>query len=287
MKPGFCVVGCGRVGTTLVRLLTEKGYECVGVSSRSESSAKNAAEICGCPYTTDPWDVTRKAELVFLSTPDGVIEAVCDRIAEKNGFKENASVLHLSGAHPSSILGSAKKNGAMIGSMHPLQSFAKEGEGNPFDSIVVSLEGEKTPVETARTLATELGANCVDIQTGAKTLYHASAVVASNYLVALLSFSFDTLIASGVKEEEVFSVLGPLIKGTLANIEKSGISMALTGPIARGDAETVSRHLHAFSEKMPEYLPLYRELGKRTLQIAEENLSKAAAEAIRKELDSF
>ncbi len=193
--------------------------------------------------------------------------------------------LHCSGALPSTILSSVKECDAFAGSMHPLQSFASvEIEKNPFQDIIISLEGEKEAVSAARKIATDLGATCFTIQTEAKTLYHASAVVASNYLVTLLDLSLKLIEAAGISGADALKALKPLIEGTLSNIEKTGITRALTGPIVRGDIETVKRHLEDIGSKTPDLLDLYKTLGFHTVDIAMAGggLSESSVQKLKK-----
>lgn len=270
MKPSFAIIGCGKVGAALGKFLANAGYKPAGFASKSLSSARKAAEISGSDnFSVIPWEITRKADIVFITTPDSAIADTCNSISLHSGFCKNGVVLHCSGALPSTILASVKECGAFAGSMHPLQSFASvEIKKNPFQDIIISLEGEKEAVSAARKIATDLGATCFTIQTEAKTLYHASAVVASNYLVTLLDLSLKLLEAAGISGADALKALKPLIEGTLSNIEKAGITRALTGPIVRGDIETVKRHLEDIGSKTPDLLDLYKTLSFHTVDIA-------------------
>ncbi len=271
MKPSFSIVGCGRVGTALAIFLTEAGYIPSGLASKSLTSAKRAADLIGClNYTDILWEATNKADIVFITTPDGTIEDVCSKIADKNGFKPECVILHCSGALTSDILSSARACGASIGSMHPLQSFAstKEYKINPFSGIVTSVEGDKKAVDEATLITQDLGSVCISIQTDTKILYHASAVVASNYLVTLLDLSLNLICRAGVPAKDAFKGLKPLIEGTLSNIEHMSVQDALTGPIARGDIKTIENHLSEIAAKTPALLSLYKILGLYTIDIA-------------------
>lgn len=286
-KPSFAIVGCGRLGTSLGKHLSDTGYPLIGLTSKSLESVKQTARIINTDKFGDmsPWEVTKSADVVFITTPDDVITDACKNLAENGGFKTGAIVLHCSGAHPSTILSSAKASGALIGSMHPLQSFAsKEISGNPFQGIIVSVEGDDVAVEVAKKMATDLDAVCITIRTDSKTFYHASAVVASNYLVALLHLAVKLMVTAGISEEESFNVLRPLINGTLSNIEKAGLTKALTGPIARGDDETVRGHITAIVSRTPELISLYKSLGIYTVDIAQEkgDLSEDTINKLRK-----
>ncbi|MEA3427647.1 MAG: Rossmann-like and DUF2520 domain-containing protein, partial [Thermodesulfobacteriota bacterium] len=252
------------------KFLTKAGYNIAGLASKSLSSAKRAADIIKTNNISDvPWEVTKKADIVFLTTPDNAIADTCNNISIHLGFRKNAVVLHCSGALSSAVLSSAKKCNAFIGSMHPLQSFASiVPDDNPFKDIIISVEGEKDAVNKARKIATDLGAECLTIKAEAKTLYHASAVVASNYLVTLLDMSFRLIKEAGITDRDAFKALKPLIQGTLSNIEKVGITNGLTGPIVRGDIETLKKHIEEIGAITPDLLNLYKTLGFYTIDIA-------------------
>ena len=286
MKPSFAIIGCGKVGTALGIFLTAAGYRAAGFASKSLSSAKQAAAVVQSGRFSDvPWEITGNADVVFITTPDSAITGVCDSIANNKGFADNAVVLHCSGALPSTILSTAKTCGAHAGSMHPLQSFATaDYSTNPFQGIIVALEGENYAVKAAKEIATDLGGTGVTILTEAKTLYHASAVVASNYLVTLLDLAFRLIGEAGIAGRDAFNILKPLIEGTLSNIEKVGISEALTGPIVRGDVKTVENHVEEIGLKTPELLALYKTLGFYTIDIAmvKETISKSSIKKLKR-----
>lgn len=285
MKSSFAVVGCGKLGSALSEQLVNAGYRPEGFSSRTLTSAEKAARLAGIDrFGTIPWEITASADIVFITTPDDAIGETCKEIAENNGFKEQAIVLHCSGSLPSTILAVPDSLPVSTGSMHPLQSFATVTKGvNPFSGINVAVEGKTIAVEKAKEIATDLHANSFTIKTDAKTLYHASAVVASNYLVTLQGMAFKLIEAAGISPDDAYSVLGPLIEGTVSNIKKTGIADALTGPIVRGDVETVRTHIQSINAKTPEFTHLYKTLGLYTLTVAEErgSLSKAVSKQLR------
>ena len=286
MKPQIAIVGCGRVGTALAVWLHRAGYPVCGLASRRLQSAQAVAALIGPrPCSQEPQAVTAEADVVFITTPDGAIETVCRHIAATGGFRAGSIVLHCSGALPSTILAPARQAGAWIGSLHPLQSFAVPTlDRNPFAGIIVSVEGDGPALQAAEALAADLNAHPQQILTEAKTLYHAAAVVASNYLVTLLDLAFGLLQRAGVAPRDAHGVLRPLIDGTLANVARIGPPAALTGPVARGDRETVAHHLEAIGAQHPESLALYRALGIATVNVAEKggHLDAAQAEALRR-----
>lgn len=250
--------------------LADAGYTPIGFSSRSMTSAKRIEKVVGGKGICfdRPWEAAKVAGIVFITTPDHAIEETCRIIVKNRGIREKSIVLHCSGALPSTILSSVHSCHASAGSMHPLQSFAAENSKNPFQNIMVAVEGDEDAIQMAEAIACDLGAQPFNIRTEGKTLYHAAAVVASNYLVTLMDLSFKLIAASGVSESDAYNVLKPLIKGTLTNIENVGIPDALTGPIARGDAEIVEKHMAAIRLLSPDLLAQYKMLGSATIKIA-------------------
>ena len=270
MKPNIAIIGCGKVGTSLAFFLSEAGYRIVGLYSKTRASAENTARLIDGPEPARfPCDVTRTADVVLITTPDDVIADACQVIAGHDGFGENNAVLHCSGALPSTILAPAREAGAVAASMHPLQSFAAaRTDINPFEGINMAVEGDGPAVALASRMALDLGANVHAIKTEGKTLYHAAAVTASNYLVTILDLALKMLQAAGMEPAVGFSILKPLIDGTLNNIEKIGIPEALTGPIARGDVDTVAAHIEHIVAQVPELKTLYCQLGIDTAGVA-------------------
>ncbi len=271
-KKEFCLIGCGRLGINLAVFLSKQGFIPRAFASKNLESAENAFGFTGNGEVYEnPVKAVKTSNIVFITTPDTMIEPVCENIAKNNGFNKNSVVFHLSGALSSKILKSAKQNGAYIGSIHPLQAFApyEQGQESPFKGINISLEGDDKAIELGKEIVNALRANSFTIPTDAKTLYHASAVVASNYLVTLEYFALELLKKADQPEEKAYDILEPLILGTLKNIKARGCINALTGPVARGDDEIVSRHLKDIDKKMPQFSKLYRMLGKYTLDIAE------------------
>ncbi|MCK5836765.1 MAG: DUF2520 domain-containing protein [Desulfobacula sp.] len=267
----FCVIGCGRLGISLAVFLSRQGFIPRAFSSKSRESSQRALGFVGKGrvYETAV-DAVKTCDLVFITTPDTLIEPVCEQIAAQGGFNSDSMVYHLSGALSSSILASAKQKGAGTGSIHPLQAFApyEDGQGSPFKGINMSIEGDDAAIDFGKEIVNALRANSFTIPTHAKTMYHAAAVVASNYLVTLEHFALELLKEANLSEENAYDILEPLIMGTLNNIKAQGSIKALTGPVARGDDEIVSRHLLDIDKKLPKFSSLYRLLGKHTLDIA-------------------
>jgi predicted short-subunit dehydrogenase-like oxidoreductase (DUF2520 family) len=271
----FAIIGCGKVGVTLAWHLAHIGYLPIGFASRRSASAHAAAECAGGGRVCrDPWEAAADADLVFITTPDATISSVAACLAEQKGLKRGAVVLHCSGALSSEIIATVRRCGAHAGSLHPLQSFAAPTfPENPFRGIVMAGEGDDEALDFARDIAAGFQAVFLKIETAHKTLYHAAAVAASNYLVTLLAASTRLLEESGIAPENTLQVLLPLVRGTLKNIEKRGVAEALTGPIARGDVATVEAHCRKIEQSLPDLLPFYQVLGRYTLPLVQGKVS--------------
>ncbi len=270
MAERFAVVGAGKVGSALARLLSRAGHEFLGAADTRPDAARAACEFAGegTPSADAP-SLTRRAELVFITTPDGQIEPACDEIARQGGFVEGTVVAHCSGALPSSVLRGARLAGARVGSLHPLQAFATAEQAvKLLPGSYCCIEGDEEAVEVLERVAEALGARPLSIATEAKPLYHAVAVLASNYLVGLEHAALKAAQAAGLDRAEALRALMPLIKGTVSNLEAVGIPDALTGPIARGDVETVRGHIAALEARLPALAPVYKLLGRETLEVA-------------------
>ncbi|MCD4742265.1 MAG: DUF2520 domain-containing protein [Desulfobacteraceae bacterium] len=273
----FSIIGCGRTGTNLAVYLTKAGFVPAGFFSKTRASAlkaQKAVNNAGLIFDTAV-QACQNTDILFITTPDDTIENVCSDIASKNGFKNNISVFHLSGALSSEILASAqqsdpKQSDINIGSIHPLQSFTpyEKGQASPFSGINISVEGTEGAVRVGEKIVTALNANSFTLPTNAKMLYHAAAVVASNCLVTIENFAINLLQKADLSEEKAYEILEPLIMGTLNNIKNKGSVNALTGPVARGDSDIVSSHINAIKKDMPEFSLLYKIMGKYTLEIA-------------------
>ncbi|EEG77255.1 Rossmann-like and DUF2520 domain-containing protein [Dethiobacter alkaliphilus] len=265
----IAIVGAGNVGTSLAVLLQQAGHQICGIASRTESSAARAAQRVNAPYSTEPTQFTKQADLVFITTPDRVISEVCHQIASQNGFKPQSIVAHTSGAHSSKILDSAAELNARPISFHPLQTFANPDAGiKNLPGSFITIEGQEEALPAARQLVDDLSCKLLEIPTEGKELYHAAACIACNYFTTLIDSALTVMEKAGVKKEDGLPALYPLIAGTLKNISQVGTTNALTGPIARGDTQTVQAHLTQMEKQIPEIIPLYHLLGQATADVA-------------------
>jgi predicted short-subunit dehydrogenase-like oxidoreductase (DUF2520 family) len=264
--PTIGFIGAGTTGTALAVRLAQDGYQVIAVSSRSLTSAeKLAGRISSCHVYNGAQEVADIAQLVFITTPDDIIPEVA---AEVQWHKEQ-SVAHCSGAHSVDILELAKQRGANTGCFHPLQTFASVNQA--IDNIpgsTFAIEAEEPLLGILKEMATALEGDWVTLKAGDKVLYHAAAVFACNYLVTLVKLATDLWQTFGVPPAQAIKALMPLLRGTLSNIENVGLPNCLTGPIARGDLGTISRHLESLEKQAPTLLNIYKELGRETIPIS-------------------
>lgn len=265
----IAIIGAGNVGKVLGYALYKRGYTIASAFSRSEKSRKLAANLFQCPVYSDPEKAAYEAEVVFLTTPDRVIEEVCAAIASKKGFRKGQIVLHTSGAHSSTILFSARNMGADVLSFHPLQTFPELEAGlRSLPGTFFAVEGDEKALPLAEELVDAMEGKMLTIPTEMKPLYHAAACVACNYLVSLMDVSLRMYRVMDISPEKAFEALSPLIFSTMGNIKALGPEKALTGPVSRGDSSTISSHIDIMRKLTPELLPLYRSLGLYTVDLA-------------------
>ncbi len=267
----LAVVGAGNVGISLALCLREKGFTVVGACCRREKSSRRAAEILGCRFDLLPSRFTPEAEIVFITTPDRVIEETCRRLAEEGGILPGQVVLHTSGACSSEILKTAREQGAMALSLHPLQTFPAVKAGvSQIAGTYFTLEGDEGALPVGKALVEALEGHLLFIKTTLKPLYHAAACVACNYFVSIVDLALQLAQKAGVPRAEALPALMPLLEGTLASLKERGSPQALTGPIDRGDSPTISAHLQSLEKMAPEITELYCLLGRYTAQVARE-----------------
>ena len=232
--------------------------------------------------------------LIFLTVPDDAVAEVAASLAQLGELiPANVAFVHASGALELDVLAPLRRHHA-VGSFHPLRSFPEPGPPGAFSGIVIGVDASSESLRRVlNRVARDLGAKPKKVDDAQRAVYHAAAVFASNYVVALLAEAIGLLERSGWTETEAVQGLVPLAEGAIANVRKRGPVAALTGPIRRGDAQTVRRHLaalaeldaHAVSAGRRRKTDLYRMLGDVALEIAQEaGLKPAAAEQTRRAL---
>lgn len=253
------VVGRGRLGSSLRRALAEAGIDCALVSGRDAPAIQERL-------------VKAPVAIVFLAVPDPAIEPTAAAIAE-GAPPAGPAFVHLSGAHGLAPLRPLADLGSAVGAFHPLQSFPAERGPEAFVGSMFGINASRPELlDRLQQLAAALGGTARLVPDGDRALYHAAAVIASNYLNSLAAEAARVLAAIGWSREESVSALLPLLRGAVENLEVLGLPGALIGPIRRGDGATVARHLRALGslpgDRAERTRRLYLLLGAVALELA-------------------
>ncbi len=272
MRIGF--IGAGKVGTAFGRYLHAHGVIISGYHDHHADKAAHACEMTRGRSFEKADDLARASDLLLFTTQDDRIAGACEALAARKAIGPDLLVGHMSGAHDITILTSAALIGAAVFSLHPLQSFADEDKAvADLPATYFSLEGDDPRIEAVADLLKRTGNPFFRIAAEHKSLYHLAACIFSNYLATLMDLGLSSLEQGGIDPQEGFAAMLPLIQGSLQNIAAIGPARALTGPIARGDASTIARHLEALtSHGLDQLKRSYAFLGLRTLELAGRNI---------------
>lgn len=268
------IIGTGVVGSAVAILLQQKGHTITGVCSKNGVSAADLAQSLGCRYCSEPVQVLLESEIIFITTPDRELGEVAALLASSGRVEDHQIFYQMSGALPAEVLQPLSQAGGVIASVHPLQSFANVTKAiDNLPGSFFAVQGEEKAVEVAFSLVEELLGRPFMLKSSDKALYHLGACVASNYLVSTIHYAVNIYKKIGMSEEVAINALMPLIRGTLANIEALGPVKALTGPVARGDTNTIGKHLEALKELDSGLSDFYCSLGCYTTGVAREKES--------------
>jgi predicted short-subunit dehydrogenase-like oxidoreductase (DUF2520 family) len=257
------IVGAGRVGTAIGMAFARAGHRVTSASGRSAAARARIANRLPDAVHLRAEDVIRRAELVIFAVPDDVLAPLVAHLGESGAFRPGVIVAHTSGAHGIGILHPATARGALPLALHPAMTFT--GTADDVDRLTSGITfGVTAPDELRRTameLVGELGGAIEWIPDERRALYHAALAHGANHLVTLVNEAMDRLRDAGVVHPE--RVLSPLLHAALGNTLAMG-DAALTGPVSRGDANTVASHLDTLSEHARESVPMYLALARRT-----------------------
>jgi len=264
-------IGCGRVGSTLARALKNAGYRIGVVTCKHPENAQTAVRFIGAGTAGNhAASALDSGTIHFLTTNDDALPGVVKEIASHDAaLLKGHYFFHTSGYLSSTVLESLQEKGAETGSIHPLQVFADPEKAlETLPGIYYAIEGTDRAMELAVQIVSRLQGKLLLIPAGRKALYHVAGVFAANYLTVLVEYALSIMEDLGETPEDAYQAFLPLMVGALENIEAFGTSHALTGPIARGDVQTVQGHVDALKELRPEVLGAYQILGQEAVQLA-------------------
>jgi predicted short-subunit dehydrogenase-like oxidoreductase (DUF2520 family) len=291
LKPEVSIIGTGRLGTALAIALAEEGYLIAAMVARHRESARRATRLLDgstralavIELADRPAPELLRSQLLLIATPDDQIGSVAKTLAKldwKGG--RAATVLHTSGALSSTVLAPLRDKGWTTGSLHPLASISEPKAGAQLlRGAFWCVEGDQRAVRIARSIVRDLDGKSFSISAEKKPLYHAAAVMVSGNVTALFDVALEMLGDCGLTRRQARNALAPLLASAVRNLEKLDPSRALTGTFARGDVETVKRHLEVLKNN-PAALEIYRVLGLRSLDLSGSRLDPAVVKRIKR-----
>jgi predicted short-subunit dehydrogenase-like oxidoreductase (DUF2520 family) len=293
----MAIVGTGRVAQAFGRLLRDAGLPPVAVGGRTVAHAERAASFIShlrpsgyggqAPVkVASIADVAALADHILIAVSDDAITSVANELA-RAGMSAGV-VLHTSGAHGPQVLGSLAARGVSCGVVHPLQTIAEPGLGvAALRGASFAVGGDPEALDWAEQIVAAAGGTPLRIQAKGFASYHAGAVMASNAVVAAIDAAVVLLGAAGVDKGAALQAIRPLCLTSAQNALDIGPEAALTGPVQRGDAETIRIHTAALAAAPRYVADLYRASGHALLDIARRRgLSDAAARTVKVALDS-
>lgn len=278
-RPTLAFIGAGRAGSALAIAAHQAGYRIAAVHSRTPEHATRLADSCGAVVTATPASAARAAEITLITVPDADIVRVAAVIAATGLPLRNRSLVHCSATSGPEVMSAARLVTATLGVFHPLQALAGPNSAPLLCGTTFAFEAPAPLRAQLATLASDLGGHTVDLPASARALYHAAAVLVGNAPAALLARATSLLEDAGFDQSTAHRALGALLQGAVHNAVTAGPATALTGPVVRGDAATVARHLDVLAAD-PTTRELYRRLALEILAIAGPEGREAVADVL-------
>lgn len=275
------LVGAGRVGFTLGRYLKENGLGISGYYSRNLAHAKEAAQFTDSRYYMDLRELIKNSTVLFLTVNDGSIGTVVQEIlalTEGQNRQETICIkdkifCHCSGAMSSAVFKELEAAGGFGYSIHPMFAiYDRQTSYQKLSKTFFTIEGNAKHMEDVTALFAHLGNAYQVIDAADKALYHSGAVMASNLVISLYAMAADTLERCGFSRENARQALMPLFANNAANMEHSGLAAALTGPVDRGDTETIEKHMGVLEGREK---AVYQLMSTRLLDLARQKHAEA------------
>lgn len=255
----------------MARTLKRAGYSLTVCIDEHVSSARDLAdELDISSYFSSLQDIGPDTAALIIAVPDSQIQTVDRALSKVTNLSQLKLCAHTSGVLPGSILETARGFGIPIGSVHPLQTFPSRDQSPDLKGTYFAVDGDAQAVEVLEDIIGHIGGIPVRLPQDGKALYHAAAVFSSNFLPVLQRKALELFSAIDVPPVLGRKLLEPLMRQSLENCLRLGEAEAMTGPVARGDAMIVERHLQAIHDVNPFTESLYRILSLMALELAAE-----------------
>lgn len=277
-SPRLGIIGCGKLARTLARLWHESQVFAIGpLYSQRQASACAAQAFIGAGQPLWEPAPLPEADIWLLATPDDQLDSALQVLIASGRLKQGTIVFHCSGSVSSRCLAPAHACGARIASIHPVHSFADPHRSlATFAGSWCACEGDMEALAVLKPAFTRIGGHLFAVDAEAKALYHAGSVMACNYLVTLLEAALGSFALAGVDRAQAAQLLGPLVHQTVDNVLGDARGRALTGPVARGDHQTVLNQSQQLNQQAPDIGHLYQTLGWQTALLARETSPSSA-----------
>lgn len=264
------IIGCGKLGQSIARLWHDaKVFETGSILNQTPESSEKAVAHIGSGQVCSQLSEAAPADLWLIATNDQSISVISEQLSACQVLRPADTVFHCSGALSSDVLTDCKNARAYIASVHPVMSFASPlSDEKDFNGVFCGAEGDNDALKLIEPAFESIGGKCFRITSEHKTLYHAATVMCCNYLTALTEASSQLFQQAGLDAPISQQLMQPIMETTLANIFQHGTTSALTGPIARGDVQTVSQHLEAMESSATR--DIYQSLGKVALKLSQQ-----------------
>ena len=265
----LAVIGPGKVGRTLARLFHDKQvFEIGALVSAKPETAQAAAGFIGAG---EPAGSIARADIVMIAVPDPVLEAVIAALADQ-ALKPGAILAHTSGALGPDLFDVLADRNVRTACAHPVKAFSDPARSvATFDGTMTTLQGEAAACAELADAFAAIGGRTLELPHDTdRTLYHAAIVFMANHLPTLVQAGLETFEQAGVSREDGLAIAGPILRDTLEAVLVNGPAAALTGPVARGDAMTVARHLEKLGHADGDLAALYAALARATADLSAE-----------------
>jgi predicted short-subunit dehydrogenase-like oxidoreductase (DUF2520 family) len=285
---GIAMIGAGRLARAFIPALQSAGFPVRAIAASTLTSARRACRLApGAAPASDAAAAAAAADLILMAVPDGVIAPLALRLASSGAMGwHDKIVLHHAGALGPQELAPLERRGAAVGLLHPMQSLGDSpGAVDLLPGSRARIEGVPKARAAARRIADALGLVPLRLRSRLtaeeRTIYHAAASMLSNDLIALLDAGSRLLQNLGLGRNAAVEALAPLAKGTLLQAERSGLGAALTGPVVRGDVDTVAAHLRVLRRRSRGGERIHRLLSRQLLCLAEREGMAPSKESVR------
>ncbi|WP_338846095.1 DUF2520 domain-containing protein [Massilia sp. W12] len=269
--PKLNVLGCGKVARVLARLFAaHQVFQVQDILNRSQESSARALLFVGSGRAVERLQDMRSAKFWLLGVNDDAIISQAHALQQAHKLRAGDTVFHCSGALSAQALDFLQASGVRVASVHPIRSFADTATVYAqFEGTYCSLEGDAHAQNQLQDALRRIGAQVLLIDGAHKALYHAASAIACNFMSTLLETAYQNWEKAGLTREQAERVATPLVRETLDNILRMGPAAALTGPIARGDWQTVDKHRAALAQANPQHAALYEAFVPLTAALAQ------------------